>query len=82
MLKEDHEVIPMKIKIKIIPLRSLLIDNPPSLGKVGHTTGVYVPYSLRTVVHVGSFTSHKNQLSEIAMTQDLRFKDSTFLSVI
>ena len=47
ILKEDHEVIPIKIKIKIkiILLRSLLIDNPPSLGKVGHTTGVYVPYS-------------------------------------
>ena len=69
MLKEDHEVIPIKIKIKIILLRSLLTDNPPSLGKVGHT---YVP----------SFTSHKNQLSEIAMRQDIRFKDSTFLSVI
>ena len=53
MLKEYHEVIPIKIKIKIkiILLRSLLIDNPPSLGKVGHTIGVYVPYSFRTVVH-------------------------------
>ena len=72
MLKEDHEVIPIKIKIKIILLRSLLTDNPPSLGKVGHTTGVYVL----------SFTSHKNQLSETAMRQDIRFKDNTFLSVI
>ena len=34
-LKEDYEVIPI--------LRSLLTDNPPSPGKVGHTTGVYVP---------------------------------------
>ena len=42
MLKEYHEVIPIKIKIKIILLRSLLIDN---------TIGVYVPYSFRTVVH-------------------------------
>ena len=34
-------------------LRSLLItDNPPSPGKVGHTKGVYVSYSLRTVVWV------------------------------
>ena len=34
-MKEDYEVIPI--------LRSLLTDNPPSPGKVGHTTGVYVP---------------------------------------
>ena len=40
----DHEVIPI--------LRSLLTDNPPSPGKVGPTTGVYVPYSFRTVVWV------------------------------
>ena len=32
---EDHEVIPV--------LRSLFTDNPSSPGKVGHTTGVYVP---------------------------------------
>ena len=36
VLKEDHEVIPI--------LRSLLTDNPPTPGKVGHTTGVYIPY--------------------------------------
>ena len=34
-LKDDHEVIPI--------LRSLLTDNPPSPGKLGHTTVVYVP---------------------------------------
>ena len=40
----DQEVIPI--------LRSILTDNPPSSGKVGHTTEVYVPYSFRTVVWV------------------------------
>ena len=30
----------------------LLADNPPSPGEVGHTTGFYVPYSVRTVVWV------------------------------
>ena len=30
----------------------LLADNPPSPGEVGHTTRVYVPYSVRTVVWV------------------------------
>ena len=34
-MKEDYEVIPI--------LRSLLTDNPPSPGKVGHTTGAYIP---------------------------------------
>ena len=40
----DHEVIPI--------LRFLLRGNPPTPGKVGHTTGLYVPYSFRTVVCV------------------------------
>ena len=31
---------------------SVLTDNPPSPGEVGYTTGVYVPYSFRTVVWV------------------------------
>ena len=30
--------------------RSLLTDNPPGLVKAGHTIGVYVPQSFRTVV--------------------------------
>ena len=34
-LKENYEIIPI--------LRSLLTDNPPSPGKVGHTTAAYVP---------------------------------------
>ena len=32
--------------------RSLLTDNPPIPERVSHTTGVYVPYSFRTVVWV------------------------------
>ena len=31
---------------------SLRTDNPPSPGEAGYTTGVYVPYSFRTVVWV------------------------------
>ena len=38
--------------------------------KVDHNTGVYVPYSFRTVC---SFTSHKNQISVSAVRRDLRF---------
>ena len=37
-LKEDHVVISI--------LRSLLTDNPPIPGKVGHTTGIYVVWAL------------------------------------
>ena len=51
-------------------LRSLLTDNPPSPGKVGHPTGVYVP-SLFSNSGVGSFTFHKNQISESALRLDL-----------
>ena len=57
----DHEVIPI--------LRSLLTDNPPSPGKVGHTTGVYVPYSFRTVVWV--LLRPTNQISKSAMRRNL-----------
>ena len=39
-LKEHHEFIPI--------LRSFLTDSPPTKGKVGHTTGIYIPYSIRT----------------------------------
>ena len=35
-----------------------LTDNPHSPGKVGHTTGVYVPYSFRTVVRYRGVTSN------------------------
>ena len=54
--------------IEVIPgIRSLLTDNPPNPGKVGHTKGVWVPYSFQTVV--GSFMSHKYQISESAVRQ-------------
>ena len=43
-LKEDHEVISI--------LRSLLTDNSPKPGKVGQTTGVFVPYPFRIMVWV------------------------------
>ena len=35
-----------------LQFKCVLTDNPPSPGEVGHTTGVYVPYSFRTVVWV------------------------------
>ena len=59
LLKEDHEDNPT--------LRSFLTDNLPGQGKVGHTTGIYVPYSFRTVVWVLLFASHKNRISESAL---------------
>ena len=40
--------------------------------KTGHTTGVYVPL-LFSNSGVGSFTSHKNQISVSAVRRDLRF---------
>ena len=56
-----------------IYLRSLLTDNPPSSGKVGHPTGVdYLP-SLFSNSGVGSFTSHKNRINESVVTLDLWF---------
>ena len=39
--------------------------------KVDHNTGVYVLLFLNS--DVSSFTSHKNQISESAVRQDLRF---------
>ena len=54
-------------------LRSLLTDNLPSPGKVGHPTGVdYLP-SLLPNSGVGSFTSHKNQINESVVRLDLWF---------
>ena len=62
-MKEDQEVIPI--------LRSPLIDNPPSPGKVCHILG---PTSLLfSSSGVGSFSSHKSQISESAVRRDLRF---------
>ena len=40
------------------PPGSILTDNPPSPGRVSHTTAVYVPYSFRTVVWV-IYLSHE-----------------------
>ena len=55
-------------------LRSPLTLNAPSPGQVGHTTRVYVPYSLLFLnSDVGSFTSQKNQISASAVRQELRF---------
>ena len=39
----------------------ILADNPPSPGEVGHTTGVYVPYSFRTLVWVLLRPTRTNQ---------------------
>ena len=47
-----------------LQFKCVLADNAPSPGEAGHTTWVYVPYSFQTVYSVGSFTSHKNQISE------------------
>ena len=49
---------------------SLLTDNPFSPGKVFHNTRVYVPL-LSSNRGVGSFASHKNQISQSAVRQDL-----------
>ena len=35
-----------------LQFKTVLTDNPPSPGEAGYTTGVYVPYSFRTVVWV------------------------------
>jgi len=53
-------------------LRSLLTDNLPSPGKVGHPPRVYVP-SLFSNSGVGSFTSNTNQINESALRLDLWF---------
>ena len=62
-LKVDHEVISI--------LRSLLTDNTPCPGKVGHTTGCLCPL-LFSNSGVGSFTSVKNQISGNLVRRDLR----------
>ena len=62
------------LKGGIAILRSLLTDNSPSPGKVCHSTGVYVYMyvpSLFSNSGVGSFTSHKNQISESVVNLDL-----------
>ena len=54
----DHEVISI--------LRSLLTENPPSPGKIGRTT-------LFSNSGVGSFMSHKNQISQSVVRWDQQF---------
>ena len=62
------------LKGGIAILRSLLTDNSTSPGKVCHPTGVYMDMyvpSLFSNSGVGSFTSHKNQISESVVNLDL-----------
>ena len=40
------------MRISLYFKRSVLIDNPPNPGKVGHTTGVYVPCTFCSMVWV------------------------------
>ena len=54
LLNEGQEVIHI--------LRSLLTDNTPVPGKTGHTTGVFVPYSFRTMVWVFLHPTRTRQL--------------------
>ena len=56
-----------------LQFKFVLKDTPPSSGEVGHTTmqGLRTPLFSNSVV--GSFTSHKNQISESAVRRDQRF---------
>ena len=54
--------------------RTVLRYHPPSPGKFGRTkSGVYVPSSFGTVVWVLLHPTIKNQISESAVRQNLRF---------
>ena len=44
-----------------LQFKCVLTDNPPSPGEVDHITGVYVPYSFRTVVWVLLRPTRTNQ---------------------
>ena len=55
-----------------LQFKTVLTDNPPSPGEAGYTTGVLRPL-LFSNSGVGSFTSHKNQISVSAVRRDLRF---------
>ena len=48
---------------------SLLTDKPPSPGKVGHTTAVYVR---KVLLACRYFTSDKNQMSETSIATEKR----------
>ena len=45
----------------------------PSLGEIGHTTGVYVPHSFRTVVWVLLRSTRTRYSVKVAVRRDLRF---------
>ena len=51
-----------------LEFKCVLADNLPSPWEVGHTTGVYVPYSFQTVVWVLLLPT-KNQIGESAVRQ-------------
>ena len=52
ILHENIKLLMLQGQFLNLQFNCVLVDNPPSPGEVGHTTGVYVPYSFRTVVWV------------------------------
>jgi len=48
----DLNIVSQMVFRTLRSLRSILTDNPPSPGKVGYTSGVYVPSSFGTMVWV------------------------------
>jgi len=64
-LKEDYEVIPVS--------RSLLTADNPTQPRKGLPQHRGLRPLLFSNSGVGSFTSHKNQISESAVRRDLRF---------
>ena len=56
-----------------LQFQCLLTDNPSSPGEAGHTTEVYIPPPLFSNSGAGTFTSHKNQISEISVRRDLLY---------
>ena len=55
-----------------LQFKCVLTDNPPSPGEVGHIYRDLSPL-LFSNSSVGSFTSHKNQISESAVKRDVQF---------
>ena len=58
----DLNIVSQMVFRTLRSLRSILTDNPPSPGKVGYTTGVYVPNSFRTMVWVLLCTTRNRYL--------------------
>ena len=58
---------------RIMRLRSLLTDKPPFPEKVGHTTGVCIPYSFRTVGWILLRPTRTYRIGLSAVRRDLRF---------